>query len=75
MSTAKRRSTFIWPALVGRDDLLDLAGRRLAEVRQGRGRPHGACYTPALMAETGKSRAATATERARDGASRAGSAA
>ena len=38
-------------------------------------RPGGAidaCYTPALTAKTGKSNDGTAPERARDGASRAG---
>ena len=36
------------------------------------GRPIGPCYTPALTAMTGKSSDGTAPERARDGASRAG---
>ena len=36
------------------------------------GQPASPCYTPALMAETGRSSASRATERARDGASRAG---
>jgi DNA-binding CsgD family transcriptional regulator len=32
------RRTLVSPVLVGRDDLLDLAGRRIAEVRSGDGR-------------------------------------
>ena len=36
-STMSTAGTLVSPILVGRDDLLDLADRRLAEVRSGRG--------------------------------------
>ena len=48
------------------------ARRSAAEPRSPPGSPVGPCYTPALTAMTGKSSDGTAPERARDGASRAG---
>src|SRR6185369_13076446 len=44
-------------------------------ARDLNGRPVVACYTPRLTAATGRSNAEPATERAREGASRAGTAA
>jgi hypothetical protein len=53
-------------------DALRRASEALFALTQGRSRLKFPCYTPALTARTGRSSASTATERVRDGASRAG---
>ena len=52
MTATERQSTFICPILVGRDDLLDLADRRLASALAGEGQ----LVLLAGEAEIGKSR-------------------